>query len=75
LYWTQRCVEFKGLTGISPNRFIRKIRLGNSVKLLLTGQYNISEAAYGSGFNDLDYFRECFKEEYGMTPTEYLKAK
>jgi DNA-binding response OmpR family regulator len=68
-------LKIKGLTGISPNKFIRKIRLRNSVKLLLTGQYNISEAAYGSGFNDLDYFRECFKEEYGMTPTEYLKAK
>ncbi|MDR2692145.1 MAG: response regulator, partial [Dysgonamonadaceae bacterium] len=68
-------LKIKGLTGISPNKFIRKIRLRNSVKLLLTGQYNISEAAYGSGFNDLDYFRECFKEEYGMTPTEYLKTK
>ncbi|MDR2691392.1 MAG: AraC family transcriptional regulator, partial [Dysgonamonadaceae bacterium] len=68
-------LKIKGLTGISPNKFIRKIRLRNSVKLLLTGRYNISEAAYGSGFNDLDYFRECFKEEYGMTPTEYLKAK
>jgi signal transduction histidine kinase/ligand-binding sensor domain-containing protein/DNA-binding response OmpR family regulator len=68
-------LKIKGLTGISPNKFIRKIRLRNSAELLLTGQYNISEAAYRSGFNDLDYFRECFKEEYGMTPTEYLKAK
>ncbi|MDR0748760.1 MAG: response regulator [Tannerellaceae bacterium] len=66
-------LKIKGLTGISPNKFIRKIRLRNSAKLLLTGEYNISEAAYENGFNDLDYFRECFKEEYGMTPTEYLK--
>jgi signal transduction histidine kinase/DNA-binding response OmpR family regulator len=68
-------LKIKGLTGISPNKFIRKIRLRNSAKLLLTGKYNVSEAAYNSGFNDLDYFRECFKEEYGMTPTEYLKTK
>lgn len=68
-------LKVKALTGISPNKFIRKIRLKNSAKLLLTGEYNISEAAYKSGFNDLDYFRECFKEEYGMTPTEYLKTK
>ncbi|MDR1526948.1 MAG: response regulator, partial [Dysgonamonadaceae bacterium] len=68
-------LKIKGLTGISPNKFIRKIRLRNSAKLLLTGEYNISEAAYDSGFNDICYFRECFKEEYGMTPTEYLKAK
>jgi AraC-like DNA-binding protein len=66
--------KIKALTGISPNEYIRKIRLTNSVKLLTTGKHNISEAAYNSGFNDLDYFRECFKEEYGMTPTDYLKT-
>jgi AraC-like DNA-binding protein len=63
------------LTGISPNEFIRKIRLKNSVKLLMTGKYNVSEAADGSGFRDMGHFRECFREEYGMPPTEYLKAK
>lgn len=26
------------------------------------------------GFSSLPYFRSCFKEEYGMTPTEYLKT-
>jgi signal transduction histidine kinase/DNA-binding response OmpR family regulator len=67
--------KIKALTGISPNEFIRKIRLKNSVKLLTTGKHNISEAAYDSGFNDLCYFRECFMEEDGMTPTEYLKSK
>ena len=67
--------KIKGLTGISPNKFIRKIRLKNSVKLLMTGKYNVSEAAWESGFRDMGHFRECFREEYGMAPTEYLKAK
>jgi signal transduction histidine kinase/ligand-binding sensor domain-containing protein/DNA-binding response OmpR family regulator len=67
--------KIKGLTGISPNEFIRKIRLKNSVKLMMTGKYNVSEAAGESGFNDMGHFRECFREEYGMAPTEYLKAK
>lgn len=67
--------KIKGLTGISPNEFIRKLRLKNSVKLMMTGECNISEAAYDSGFNDIDYFRECFKKEYGMAPTEYIKIK
>lgn len=34
---------------------------------------NVSEAAYESGFSSLPYFRSCFKEEFGMSPTEYLK--
>jgi AraC-like DNA-binding protein len=67
--------KVKGLTGISTNEFIRKIRLKNSLQLLLTGSYNISEAAYITGFNDIKYFRECFKDEYGMTPSDYLKKQ
>ena len=63
----------KALTGLSPNEFIRKIRLKNSTELLVAGPYNISEVAYMTGFNDLNYFRQCFKDEYNMTPSEYIK--
>jgi len=65
--------KLKGLTGISANEFIRKIRLKNCLRLFIYDSYNISEAAYMTGFNDIGYFRQCFKEEYGMTPSEYLK--
>jgi AraC-like DNA-binding protein len=37
--------------------------------------HNISEAAYASGFNDLGYFRSCFREEYGMAPSEYIRLR
>ena len=67
--------KIKGLTGISGNEFIRKIRLKNSLRLLMEEGLNISEAAYASGFNDLGYFRTCFKEEYGMAPSEYIKQQ
>lgn len=67
--------KIKGLTGISCNEFIRKIRLKNSLRLLMEESLNISEAAYASGFNDLGYFRTCFKEEYGMVPSEYIKQQ
>jgi ligand-binding sensor domain-containing protein/signal transduction histidine kinase/DNA-binding response OmpR family regulator len=65
--------KISSLTGISPNVFIRKLRLKNSIGLLVTGTHNISEAAYDSGFNDIGYFRECFKEEFGITPSEYIR--
>lgn len=67
--------KVKGLTGLPPNEYIRKIRLKNSIRLLQSGDYNISETAYMTGFNSLRYFRECFKEEYGMSPSEYIKKK
>ena len=54
---------------------IRKIRLKNSLRLLMEEGHNISEAAYASGFNDLGYFRSCFREEYGMAPSEYIRLR
>ncbi len=65
--------KVKGLTGVSTNEFIRKVRIKNSLRFLLEEGCNVSEAAYKSGFNDMGYFRNCFKEEYGMSPTEYIK--
>ena len=63
----------KALTGLSPNEFIRKTKIKKSTELLISGPYNISEVAYMTGFNDVPYFRRCFKEEYGMTPSDYIK--
>ncbi len=65
--------KIKALTGISGNEFIRKVRLRHSLQLMLKEHRNVSEAAFESGFNSLPYYRSCFKEEFGMTPTEYLK--
>ncbi|MDR1004721.1 MAG: response regulator, partial [Prevotellaceae bacterium] len=67
--------KIKGLTGISSKEYIRKIRLKNSLRLLTEEGFNVTEAAYASGFNDLNYFRECFKSEYGMTPKRYVSKK
>lgn len=65
--------KIKGLTGLSGNEFIRKYRLQKGLKLMTQEGYNISETAYACGFSDSNYFRSCFKQEFGMTPSEYLK--
>ena len=33
----------------------------------------ISELAYAIGFNDPKYFSACFKKEFGIHPSEYMK--
>lgn len=65
--------KIKGLTGMSGNEFIRKLKLNYGAFLLKENKLNISETAYACGFNDINYFRKCFKEEYGITPSQYLK--
>ncbi|MBK8920100.1 MAG: response regulator [Saprospirales bacterium] len=63
--------KLKALTGNTPNAFIRSIRLKRAAQLLGTGQFNVSEVAYKVGFTDLKYFRERFREQFGMVPSEY----
>lgn len=63
--------KVKALTGLSPNEFIRKIKLKNSARLILDGENSITQVAYMTGFNNLSAFRRAFKMEYGVLPSEY----
>ena len=65
--------KIKAVTGLSTNEYIRKIRMKYAEKYLLEGKYNISEIAFKVGINNMFYFRQCFKEEFGVNPSEYLK--
>ncbi len=66
--------KVKALTGISPNEYIRKTKMQMAEDLLLSGQYTFSEIAFKVGMNSVAYFRQCFKDEFGMTPTEYMNG-
>lgn len=65
--------KMKALTGLSTNEYVRKVRMKYAEQFLLEGKYNISEIAFKVGINNLFYFRQCFKEEYGSIPSEYIK--
>lgn len=67
--------KVKALTGMSVNGFIRYKRIHRAEELLLTGRHTISEIAMMVGINSLSNFRTIFKEEFGMTPSEYLASK
>ena len=65
--------KMKALTGISTNEYIRKYKMQYAEHLLLEGRYSISEISFMVGMNSVAYFRRCFKAEYGLIPSEYLK--
>ena len=65
--------KVKSLTGLTPNRYIRKYRMDAGAQLLATGKCLISEISYNVGFNSASYFSKCFKEEYGCLPQEYVR--
>jgi signal transduction histidine kinase/DNA-binding response OmpR family regulator/streptogramin lyase len=63
--------KIKGITNFSPNEYLRIIRLKKATELLKATEFNISEIAYKVGFNDPFYFSKCFKEQFGMKPTQF----
>lgn len=63
--------KIKSLTGLTPIDFLRQKRLSIAAQMIAQSDYNISEIAYNTGFNDNKYFSKKFKELYGMTPSEY----
>lgn len=66
--------KLKGLVGISANEYIRKIKMRKAAEMLASGSYNVSETSWNVGISSMIYFRQCFKEEYGVSPSEYRKS-
>jgi signal transduction histidine kinase/ligand-binding sensor domain-containing protein/AraC-like DNA-binding protein len=63
--------KLKSLTNLSPNEFIRKIRLQRSMNMLSDPDLNISQVAYSVGFSDPKYFSLCFRKAFKISPTEF----
>jgi signal transduction histidine kinase/ligand-binding sensor domain-containing protein/AraC-like DNA-binding protein/ActR/RegA family two-component response regulator len=72
---TQLYRKISALTEMTVKEFIRNIRLKRAAQLIKRNGVNISEVAYAVGFQQVAYFRKCFKEMYGMTPSEFAKSK
>lgn len=65
--------KIKQLTNQTTNAFIRSIRMKVASQMIASQKYSISEVTYAVGFSDLRYFRECFKKEFGVLPSDYKK--
>ena len=67
--------KVKSLTGLTPMDYVKNIRFRHACDLLRRGDMNISEVAYAVGFTNPKYFAKCFKDEFGLTPTQYQQKK
>ena len=67
--------KIKSMTGLTPLDFVRNIKMKRACMMLLSRTQNISEIAYAVGFSTPKYFTKCFKDEFGITPTEYQQKQ
>jgi DNA-binding response OmpR family regulator len=63
--------KVKALTNETPGILLRHFRLKRAAQLLAQNADSVTQVAYSVGFNNLSYFTKCFKEVYGVTPSEY----
>ena len=62
--------KIKALTGLSPVELLRTARLQKGRQLLERTDKTISEIAYEVGFTAPSYFTKCFKDEFGISPSD-----
>ena len=61
---------FKQAIGISPIKYIQKLRMEHAKLLLESGKWTITEIAETCGYMDLQYFSKSFKRNYGIAPSD-----
>ncbi|WP_068825754.1 hybrid sensor histidine kinase/response regulator transcription factor [Wenyingzhuangia fucanilytica] len=66
-------LKFKEITGLSSSEFIRNIRLKRAVQLFEQSDLSVKEIMYMTGFNTASYFAKCFKKQFGVIPSEYVR--
>jgi AraC-like DNA-binding protein len=57
--------------GMTIAQFIRQIRVEKAAKLLLSGKFNVTEAALEVGYSSISHFSQAFCQLMGSCPTLY----
>jgi len=64
--------KLRALTGMTVSDFIRSIRLHEAARLLRFLNLNVNEVAWRTGFSDPSYFTKCFKNQFGVLPSDFV---
>lgn len=65
--------KLTALTGQTTTEFLRTLRLKRAAQLLEAQAGNVSEVAYDVGFANLSYFAKSFREQFGVSASEYIQ--
>ncbi|MDR0939014.1 MAG: response regulator [Mediterranea sp.] len=67
--------KLSGITGYTPNEYLRVMRIKKAAELLLSEyELTVAEVAFKVGIKDPFYFSKCFKAQFGVSPSAYQKG-
>ena len=69
------CRFFKNSFNKTFTEYVNTVRVERAMKLLISKDMSITEAALECGFSNMSYFTRTFKRICGYTPRFYLKSK
>ncbi len=65
--------KLTALAGISTSLYIRRYRLQRARQLLANAGLTVSEVAWKVGFENLSWFSQAYREEFGESPRDARK--
>lgn len=63
--------KIKAVCGMTPNGFIKVIRLRKAAALLAHPDARVNEVCIDVGFSSRSHFAKSFQDQYGVSPTAY----
>lgn len=72
---TQFRRHFVTIFGVTPVKYLLKLRTEHAAELLHSSTKSIEEISHDSGFNDAKHFSTIFKSIYKTSPLKYRKNK
>lgn len=66
--------KVKGISGLTPNDYLRTYRLKKAAILFQQGETRVNEVSYRVGFSSPSYFAKRFSARFGMSPSDYLRT-
>ena len=62
---------FKGLMGVSPVKYILRLRMNHAASLLNGTNIPVGIIGESVGYSDKHFFSKIFKKHFGLSPSEY----
>ena len=66
-------VRLKGISGMTPNEYIRMEKLRKAAELIAQEKYSVETVAEMIGYSTPSYFAHCFREQFGVSPKDFKK--